>query len=181
VLVYAASAIFLNHAFLPWGGRAGLASEPRITAIAISDEPDGLSLAKQVQQQLGVRGEIGYVSRNAKEGRLNFPIESPGHVTNVQVDLATHQATITRRETGIWDATIYLHKMPGPHNAAIRGNWIFTRAWSWLADASVYGILFLSLTGVYLWAVLKAERKAGLLFFGAGIFSFSAIVLAVVA
>ncbi len=39
---------------------------------------------------------------------------------------------------------------------------MLTRLWSWLADATVYLILFLSATGIYLWSVIRAERKAGL-------------------
>jgi hypothetical protein len=41
--------------------------------------------------------------------------------------------------------------------------------WRWMADATVYLILFISLSGVYLWYALRAERSVGffLLFAGA--------------
>jgi hypothetical protein len=71
--------------------------------------------------------------------------------------------------------------MPGPHNANIRGNWPFTRLWGWLADTTVYLLLFLSATGVYLWTALRAERRAGLVVLGAGALSFAVIVAALVA
>jgi len=37
---------------------------------------------------------------------------------------------------------IYLHKMPGQHNAAVRGNWVWMQLWRWLADSTVYLVLF---------------------------------------
>jgi hypothetical protein len=181
VLVYAVSAILLDHAYLPWGGQKTPATETRTVHVAVRDAGNGLDVATQVREQLGVRGEIGFVSRRPGSQRLSFPIEAPGQLTNVRVDLTTGVARVERRETGVWDAAIWLHKMPGPHNVKIRGNWVFTRLWGWLADATVYLLLFLSATGIYLWTVLKAERRTGLLFLGAGALSFVAIVAAIVA
>ena len=73
-----------------------------------------------------------------------------------------------------------MHRSPGPHNAAIRANWFWTRAWRGLADATVYLVLFLSVSGIYLWAVLRSERKVGLMLLAAGALSFGGIIYAVV-
>lgn len=179
VLVYAASAILLNHAYPSPTARSLIF--PRIVAIRVTDSDDGMSVARQVREQVGVRGEIGYVNRKPQGHTLSFPIETPGRLTSVKVDLAAGTATLMEQPTGLADATIYLHKMPGPHNVKIRGNWVFTRLWSWLADGTVYAILFLSVSGVYLWVVIRAARRYGLLFLGAGALSFAAIVIAIVA
>ncbi|MEJ7810240.1 MAG: PepSY-associated TM helix domain-containing protein [Gemmatimonadaceae bacterium] len=185
VLLYAVSAILLNHAYLPWGGMAAAPVETRTVRVSVQDAENSLDVARQVQRQLGVRGEIGFVSRRRggpRGGpRLSFPIETPGRTTSVRVDLATGVATLERKDTGAWDALIYLHKMPGPHNATIRGNWLFTRLWGWLADGTVYLLLFLSASGVYLWTVLKADRRSGLISLGVGMLSFMGLVLAVIA
>jgi hypothetical protein len=177
ILVYAASAILLNHAYLPWGGRAADAAVRRTVRVEVPHAEDGLVAAKAVREQLGVRGEIGWVSRNVEKRRLAFPIETPGRMAKVEVDLATGIATVEQRETGVWDAAIQLHKLPGPHLVKIRGNWPFTRAWGWLADGTVYLLLFLTASGIYLWLVLKAERRAGLLCLGAGAVTFVALLL----
>ena len=58
----------------------------------------------------------------------------------------------------LWESLSYLHKMPGPHNVAIRGNWIGIGIWRLFADATIYVILFISLSGIYLWWAIKAER-----------------------
>lgn len=180
VAVFALSVFFLNHAWLPWGGTGGEVTETRLV-IEAADLENSLELAKQIQRQLQVPGEIDFINRDEDEKRVSFPITVPGGRTMVRVDLATGVAELERQETGVWDAMIYLHRMPGPHNVAVRGNWLFTRLWGWLADATVYLILFVTATGLYLWWVIRAERKAGLLFLGAGILSFSMLVTALVA
>jgi hypothetical protein len=180
VLVYAASTVLLNHAFLPWGGRAALQDPPQTVPITVADAGDGLVLAKQVQRQIGVRGEIGFLSRRRQTGIVTFPIDVPGVHTDVRVDVAAATATVQRRKTGIWDGLVVLHKMPGPHNADVRGNWVFTRLWGWVANATVYLLLFLTLSGLYLWTVLKADRRAGLLCLGGGVACFTVLLVALI-
>ncbi len=180
VLLYAASAVLLNHAYLPWGGPDAPRTAPRVIRVHVRDSEDGLTVARQVREQLGIRGEIGYVSRERESARLTFPIETPGRVTRVRVDLAAGTATVDRKTTGVWDAAIYLHKTPGPHNVKLRGNWVFMRCWRWIADASVYLLMLLTATGIYLWTVLKAQRRAGLLSLGAGAVAFTALVLGII-
>ena len=180
VLVFALSVIFLNHTWLPWGGTEVAEAAERQTTVMVPNEPDNLALVKQIQQQLGVPGEIDFINRNLERHRLSFPIKRPGYTTMVRVDLASGVTELEQRETGLWDALVYLHKMPGPHNVSVRGNWIMTRIWGWLADGTVYLLLFVTASGVYLWAVLKAERKAGLIFLATGVVSFIGIIFAVV-
>ncbi len=45
-----------------------------------------------------------------------------------------------------------------------------------LVDTTVYLLLFITISGVYMWAVIKAERKIGLVLLGAGSLSFVLIV-----
>jgi len=89
-------------------------------------------------------------------------------------------ATVTRRTTSLWESLAYLHKMPGPHNVAIRGNWSGVRVWSWLADATLYLLIFISISGVYLWWVIKAERRIGLMLLTAGTATLFGLIYAIV-
>jgi hypothetical protein len=73
----------------------------------------------------------------------------------------------------------YLHKMPGPHNVAIRGNWVGTQVWRWFADATIYLLMFISISGVYLWWAVKAERRIGLTLLAAGAFTLVGLVFAI--
>src|SRR5204863_5706824 len=125
-------------------------------------------MAKDINRQLGLTGEIDFINLNRQRKRLAFPVTKPGEKTTVRIDITSGVAELERQVTGRWDATIYLHKMPGPHNASVRGNWIFMRLWGWLADASVYLILFATASGIYLWIALKAERRIGMICLGSG-------------
>jgi hypothetical protein len=183
VLVFAASVVFLVH------GTPGIspAGTPRtVQGIEFPADLERLTGREQVDavrpvlDTLGVRGEIGFVRRVAREHRLVLPLLVPGRETTVELNLAARSATITQKNTGLADAMVYLHKMPGPHNAALRGNSAPIRVWRWLADATVWLTLFLSLSGIYLWTVLRAERRIGLALIAAGAFSFFGLVYAII-
>jgi hypothetical protein len=99
----------------------------------------------------------------------------------VRADLTTGEVRLDRRVTGAWDAVVYLHKMPGPHNVAVRGNWVLTRIWAWLADATVALLLFVTASGIYLWLMLRGELQTGLVLLAGGALSFLVCVLLVTA
>ena len=80
----------------------------------------------------------------------------------------------------LWESLSYLHKIPGPHNVAIRGNWIGTQIWRLFADATIYLVLFISVSGVYLWWAIKAERRIGLALIAGGAVTFFGLIYAVV-
>jgi hypothetical protein len=145
-LLCAVSTILLNHAFLPWGGETRSTVRSESKSLQVPAEEDALQQARQVLQQLSLSGEIQFAQRDQK--RLFMLVEKPGCEMDVTVDLQTQTATIQRKHTGLWDGVRYLHTMPGPHNAKIRGNWLYMQAWSWLADASVYLLLFVWLFAV---------------------------------
>jgi hypothetical protein len=175
VLVFAISTLFLNHAWKPWETTQAQTMSAQIQVPAGLER---LALARQVLAQLGVSGEIEFIRYLPKENRLILPVTKPGSRVSIDVELGTGRATVERRDTGIWDALVYMHRSPGPHNVALRGNWFYMRLWRWFADATVYLVLFLSVSGVYLWAVLKAERRIGLLLLGAGVASFLMVIYA---
>jgi len=182
VLLFAVSVILLDHPSIPLGG-AGVV---RNTSAAVQvqenlEHLEGMARAQALQQvmrQMGVVGEIGYVYTPGPH-RMVAPIFRPGSEMTLDLDLSTHIASVEERRTGMLAALIYLHKSPGPHNANIRGNWFYTRAWRWMADASAYLIFFISLSGIYLWWVIKAERKIGLLLIGAGALCFMGVIYAI--
>ena len=184
VVVFAVSVIFLVHAWTP--GSGGAAQTRTVTDVAV---PPGLEQLKarelvdaahRVLAQLGVGGEIGFVRQIPREHRIVLPVSLPGRETTVDLNLEQRSARIAVRSTGMWDAMVFLHKMPGPHNVAIRGNAGFIQAWRWLADATVYLLLFVSASGVYLWVVLRGERRAGVALLVAGALSFGALTYALV-
>jgi hypothetical protein len=61
-------------------------------------------------------------------------------------------------------------------NVAIRGNWIGTQLWRVLADATIYLLLFVSLSGIYLWWAIKAERRIGMTLLATGVATFFGLI-----
>jgi hypothetical protein len=178
ILVFAVSACALaieglSAANAPETSKRGILKLPQIG--------DSIELAKTVRRELNLSGEIGFVQNKVEEGRISFPLDRPGEKTEVKLDLRSGAYEWIRRETGLVDALIYLHKKPGPHNVALRGNWVPMRRWEWLADATVYFLLFVSATGIYLWTVLRRERTIGLVLLGVGAVTFAVSIVAVVA
>jgi hypothetical protein len=141
---------------------------------------EAVDRAREMLPQLGVTGEIGFTRVVAATRHFVFPVSRPGMETTVDVDLDAHSAVVSQRATSVLEAFAYLHKMPGPHNVALRGNWIWTQGWRWFADATVYLTMFLTLSGIYLWYAIKAERRIGLAMAAAGAATFFGLIYAVI-
>ncbi len=186
ILVFAVTAVFFNHPGLMNGGTP-LVEKRAMSGIHIPEEALRLTGMGQIEalrpalRQAGVSGELGPVIYKRKEGRLVVMAMKPGESSNLDVDLQTGNARLERTRTGLRDALLYLHKYPGQHLAAIRGNSLHMRVWRVLADATVYLLLFIIVSGIYLWAVLKAERRIGIALLAAGFISFGLLIYGIVA
>jgi len=183
VLVFAFSVFFLAHAWLPGASRIAVsrtAGDLSIPAgVELLSGREQVNALRGVLDRLGVQGEVNFIRRISNERRLVIPVIVPGREVTVDLNLETRSAIVTSRGENMWSAMIYLHKMPGQHLANLRGNWVYLRLWRWLADATVYLVLFLSVSGIYLWAVLRAERRIGLALLAAGAFSFFGLIYAI--
>lgn len=124
VLVFAVSVFFLNH------GKVSITPTTVETFRDLRVPGDlerlqgraAVDRARSVLPQVGVTGEIGFLRVLQKERRVVFPVSRPGLEATVDVDLAARTALVSSRRTGIQEAFAYLHKSPGPHNVALRGN-----------------------------------------------------------
>jgi hypothetical protein len=177
VLVFAISVFFVVHSWLPRVA-SGTSTTRVASALPLPGDLQMLSgrplidALKPTLEKADVRGEVGFVRHMVKEEMLIIPVTIPGRETTVSINIASGEATISTRETGLADALVTLHKSPGQHGPNIRMNWFYMRAWRWLADATVYLILFISVSGIYLWFVLRAERSVGFILLFAGALSF---------
>ena len=183
LLVFAISVFFLVHSLRP-----RLASETSITRVVSAlPLPENLQMLsgrplidalKPTLEKADVRGEVGFVRHMVKEEKLIIPVTIPGRETIVTISIASRDASIVTRETGLADALATLHRSPGEHAPAIRMNWFYMQAWRWLADTTAYLILFISVSGIYLWYVLRAERRVGFVLLFAGALSFFGLAYA---
>jgi hypothetical protein len=187
ILAFAASVFYLVHGVSnrpapgPSDPSRTVANVNVNAAIANLQGRARVDALRAVLEQLDVSGEIDFVRHVANEHRLIVPVRLPNRDTVVTIDYERQTATVTSRKHGLGDAVVYLHKMPGPHNADVRGNSGLMRLWHLGADATVFLLLFITISGIYLWAVLRAERRVGLLLLLAGAGTFWGLVYAVAA
>ena len=182
VLLFAVSVFYLNHGKqVPVTLSAVIVRELQIPeGFETLKGKEAVERARAILPQVGVEGEIGFLRYVAKEHRLIFPVSKAGIEATVDVDITARSAAVKRRSTSVWESISYLHKMPGPHNVAIRGNWVGIRVWRWFADTTIYALLFISISGVYMWWAIRAERRIGVSLLTAGAMTFAALLYAIV-
>jgi hypothetical protein len=187
VLVFSGSVFYLVHGLAYRPPPAQAAPSRTVNDLIV---PSGLAsmqgrtrvdALRRVLDQADVSGEIDFVRHVPAEHRLVVPVRLPNRDTVVSLDYEQRTASISSREHSLVDALVYLHKMPGPHNVDVRGNTPLMRWWRVLADASAYLTLFITVSGIYLWVALKAERRIGLMLILAGAVTFWGLVYAIAA
>ena len=184
ILVCSVSVFLFVHSWTPAAARE-TAFTSKVSALELPADLlklSGRPLVDALRPVLGslhIRGEIGFVQRRLAEQSLIIPVAIPGRATTVTINFARDEVTVVTRNTGLADALMTLHKFPGGHGPDIRMNWFAMKAWRWFADATVYLVLFITVSGVYLWYVLRSERKVGLVLLLAGTLTFFAMVYAV--
>jgi hypothetical protein len=179
ILLFSVSVFFLNHAKVDTEKFTSVETVQHLQIPEGLDSVQGreaIARAQVIMREISLTGEIVSTRFVKKDRHFVFPVSKPGLETTVDLDIATASAMVSRRHTGMLEALAYLHKMPGPHLVAIRGNWLWTRVWRSFADATIYLTLFISVSGIYLWYVLKAERRIGCVLLAAGAVSFFGII-----
>jgi hypothetical protein len=185
VLLFAVSVFYLVHAKLPQATRKSVTTRT-VADLPLPDDLEKASGLERIEalkpalKWAGVQGEVGWIQHRIRDNRFIIPVTVPGRITTVTIDAVKREAAIEERTTGLADAWITLHKSPGPHLAAIRMNWFPMRLWLWLADATVYLLLLVTVSGIYLWYALSVDRKIGLALLAMGAASFFGIVYAIV-
>ncbi|TAL80401.1 MAG: hypothetical protein EPN88_01285 [Bacteroidetes bacterium] len=160
ILIYSISVLAYNHAgFLSHINTVKSLPEIRTRLDNIPYDTTDLLTAQAIIRKIGIKGEIDFIINNADQ--ISFPVNKPGLKTRVEVNTHTDSVVINRQLEGSIRAMNYLHIMPGQHNAKIRGNSLFLKIWRLIADLVVYLLLFLVLSGIFLWYLLEFERNTG--------------------
>ncbi len=161
IIIFGISVLVLNHTdIVNRATPVKIISERKLKLNVIPYDTTDLGTGKAITHLLGFTGEIDHVFKG--KDNLSIGIIRPGLEINIKVNTLNDSVFIKQEEKGALRATAYLHKMPGPHLAMFRKNAVFMKIWSVLADASVYLILFLTVSGIFLWYFLKVERTMGI-------------------
>ncbi len=177
LLVFAVTVFFFVHSWVPKLGPDGVSTRS-VSGVVLPENLSQLGgrplvdALKPVLAGLKADGEVGFIRHAVKEERWIIPVSIPGRAITVTLDAGRHEATVETREVGFADALMTLHKSPGQHAPLLRMNSATMRVWRWCADATAYLTLFISVSGLYLWYVLRTERRIGLILLFAGAASF---------
>jgi hypothetical protein len=178
VLIFSISVLVLNHPqLISLLSPVPPARETKTRLDKIPYDTTDLLTARAIIQKLGIKGEVDFI--NQDNDRISFPVKKPGLLTHVTIDKHTDSVFISQKQEGAYRAMAYLHSMPGQHNQKIRGNSGFIKAWRVLADVVVYTLLFLTISGVFLWYFLRVERNFGYFSITLGVVLFTFLLLLV--
>lgn len=176
VLIFSISVLVFNHPqVISLLSPLPPASEIEAKLDRIPYDTTDLLTARAIIQKLGIEGEVDFINENSE--RISFPVKKPGLLTHITVNKQTDSVFITQQQEGAYRGMAFLHSMQGPHNQKIRGNSGFLKVWRVAADVVVYLLLFLSVSGVFLWYFLKVERNLGYFSITLGVLMFTFLLL----
>ena len=175
ILIFSISVLAFNHTgFLNRINPVRSLPEIRTRLDNIPYDSTDLLTAGRIIRKLGIKGEIDFIMRN--DDQISFPVNKPGLKSRIIVNTHTDSVLITRQMEGAVRAMNYLHIMPGQHNARMRGNSLFMKIWRLMTDGIVYLLLFLILSGIFLWYYLEFERDTGIYAIVLGILFFTGLL-----
>lgn len=176
ILIFGISVLVFNHAgFINKLNPVKELPDIKMKLDKVPYDTSDLSTAKAIIKKLNITGEIDFISKN--DSSISFPVTRPGLRTYIKVNVNTDSVFITRKNEGTLRSMTYLHSMPGPHNVKLRGNSAFITTWRVIADVAVYFLLFLTVTGIFLWYILKNERLIGFYSIALGLLFFTGLLL----
>lgn len=165
VWLFAFTGLLLNHpkwSFAEfWDSRRQTTSEHEITA----PRADGdLAQARDIARQLGIRGEIEWTVTRSAPGRFDFRVSRPGHIFEIKTDLNRHRADVHEIGLNGWGVMRILHSFAGVRMDDSRNtrDWWLTSMWAFAMDAVAAGLIFMVLSGFYMWLERRQRRALGI-------------------
>ncbi len=130
--------------------------------VAVENLPDNKILSAAIRDSLGLMGyPIPPTMRRDTSGVFHFNLVRPGKQYTIHFFPAEHRIRIEETRRGYWEVIRQLHglmSLPGSS---------FMSLWGVYKELCVWGVLFASASGVYLWTARRSERRIGWLLLGA--------------
>ena len=174
IWLFAFSGLVLNHpswSFTEfWKNRQQTHYERQITAPGPEAKGD-LALAREIQRQLGMAGEILLTTTRTDRNQFDFQVRRPGHYFFLQADLARNRVTVQQGDVNLWGVMRVLHTFTGVPMDDIRKrrDWALTTVWAFSMDAVAAGLIFMVLSSLYMWFRLPQKRVPGAVVLGLGL------------
>jgi hypothetical protein len=171
VWLFALTGLLLNHHWQFaefWPNRKITTSERTIVV-----PPAGTSLetARDLMRQLGIAGEIHWITTRPVADRLDFRVTRPGQNLEVKADFITRRAQVERSDLNAWGIVHVLHTFTGVrlNDANNQRDWWLTTVWALSMDAVALGLIVMVLSGIVMWLGLAGKRLGGTVALAAGV------------
>jgi hypothetical protein len=174
VWLFAFTGLLLNHpkwTFAEfWENRKVTTFEREVNA----PRPGGdLAQARDIQRQLGIAGEIEWTTTRNNGNQFDFRVSRPGRIFEIKTDLIRQRASVQRTDLNLWGVVRILHtftgmRMDDPRN---QRDWVLTSVWAWAMDAVAAGLIFLVLSGLFMWCELRQKFLLGVIVLTLGLLS----------
>ena len=173
VWLFSFTGLLLNHQWKFaefWDSRQQSTSEQEIVTPAPGSD---LAQAREIMRQLGLRGEIEWTVTRSDASRFDFRVNRPGHIFEVQSDLAHNRATVKRIDLNVWGVMRILHSFTGVRMDDNRNgrDWFLTSVWALAMDAVAAALILMVLSSLYMWFELRTKRLWGTIVVSAGLLS----------
>lgn len=164
LFLFAASGFMLNHRWKPWDNFQERTEIEKEVQVSIPVNGSGLDRAKAILESLKFDGEINILTYEPEKDRIVIRTHRPGQFSEVSLSLATGKGMQKITNLNIWSIFNNMHTFTGLHsNIPEKKNWMWTKVWSLIMDATAFAMIILLATGFYMWNGLKSDRRWGLL------------------
>jgi hypothetical protein len=160
LLVYALSSVFFSHPSVDLSRIKSETSHLSLPAIP----GDVHELARLLEEEHGMRGELADSAVNAETKSINLTIARPGKRYLVEANLVDNSLQVIEKTANAVHFVNVLHKTAG-----IAGSGIGERAWGFAVLLLAIVLTLLIGSGIWLWLLRARERRAGILFLGSSL------------
>lgn len=166
LLLFTASGLLLNHPTWRfadfWPKRVETTSEHPFQPLTGATS---LERASELMRQLNLSGEIEWQGKRQQPGRFEFRVGRPGRIVDIHADLERRIASIKQIDVNGWGAIRALHEFTGVRATSVAAarNWRLTILWSAAMDIVAAGMIFMTLSSLWMWWRLRRDRRLGFL------------------
>ncbi len=166
IWLFAFSGLLLNHPSWRfaefWTNRKQANYERPITALGPQIVGD-LAQAHDIMKQIGIKGEILWTTTRTDTNQFDFQVRRPGHFLFIKADLGLERVTVQQSDVNLWGVLKALHAFTGvqmddPRNTR---DWPLTSLWALSMDVVALGLIFMTLSSLYMWYRLPQKRLPG--------------------
>lgn len=132
------------------------------------DSSEGGEIVADLMIQLELTGELDRFWLDTEKNTLWFRITRPGSRTDVNADLVGLTAKVSTVDWGPGMTAYTLHSFTGVGPWRDRGqgatperDWVASYLWVWSMDGVCIGLLYMVVSGIYMWLRQPDKRVAG--------------------